>query len=207
MAAARANAATVVRRASPAAVSIAGALLSAGLLAVVLVAGVAGCRPSGGNGSAGGAAGSSSAQPTDQPGPPGAPPPLVLSDPRASVMTYIAWVNRAYRLADSQVATAAMDPYEHVRVDSYIQLNREKGRAIEQELLGFELTGLGTRDGTATLAARERWRYRYFALDTLKYQGPEHLARYDATYTVTLDPAKRLWFVSRVEARPLDPLK
>jgi hypothetical protein len=122
-------------------------------------------------------------------------------------MTYIAWTNYAYRMANSQVATSVMGPFEHVRVDSYIQLNREQKRGIEQELLSFDIKSLTTRDGTATLAARERWRYRYFSLDSVRYQGPAHLARYDATYTVTLDRKRGVWLVSRVEARALDPVK
>ena len=75
-------------------------------------------------------------------GPAGAtqPDPADLTTPEAAVVSYLDWVSYAYLLSDSSVATQTMTPWEEVRVDSYIELNRQQGRGIEQSLTQFEIT-------------------------------------------------------------------
>lgn len=169
------------------------------LLGTVVAMGVASCRDPSMSGPG--------AIATDTPGPPIVPAPPDLTSPRSAVRSYIDWTSLSYRMANSELSTRVADPWEHVRVDSYIQLNREQNRAIEQTLVAFRVVSLSTRDGTATLAARERWRYRYFAIDTRRYLGPRHMVRYETTYTVARQRDGGHWLVSRVGARALDPVR
>ena len=60
-----------------------------------------------------------------------------LSAPLAAVGAYLDWTSFAYRMANSDLASITATPYENVRIDSYIQLNREKGQGLEQALSSF----------------------------------------------------------------------
>lgn len=109
-------------------------------------------------------------------------------------------------MADSDLATQTMTPAEEVRVDSYVQLNREKGRVIDQRLTSFE-PGEVTIEATRALAsARETWEYRYVAGDGKRVLTPVYVAHYETTYTVVAVSPGR-WLVERVDARALDGLK
>lgn len=121
-----------------------------------------------------------------------------LATPESAVRSYLDWVSFSYRMANSEVATATMTPDESVRVDSYIELNRQKGQGIEQTLESFEVRS-ATRNGeTAVVTAQETWRYRYFSLGTLAYVSETLAASYDTTYTVIRQDGG--WVVDRVEA-------
>jgi hypothetical protein len=133
--------------------------------------------------------------------PPVTPAKADFSTPEASVRTYLDYTSFAYRMVNSDVASRAATPYEGVRVDSYIELNREKSRGMEQQLVGFNPRGL-SKDGTRTvLAATEQWRYRYFDLSSRTYTTPMYSASYDTTYTLVKDP--KGWLVDKVEAKAL----
>ncbi|MDH4140014.1 MAG: hypothetical protein OEV43_05520 [Coriobacteriia bacterium] len=125
-----------------------------------------------------------------------------LSTPGSAVRSYLDWVSYAYRTAESDVASHTMTPWEGVRVDSYIELNRQDGRAIEQSLTLFEVRSLEAAENTATLAAYEEWDYRYFSLQTGEYVSEPLEASYDSTYTVVLQPDGR-WLVDKVEVTAL----
>lgn len=128
-----------------------------------------------------------------------------LSTPDKAMKSYTDWVSFAYRMANSDIASVALTPYEGVRVDSYIELNREKNQGIEQQLVRFQKRH-ESREGTQTLiSGREEWRYRYFSLDKLKWVSPVYNASYDATYTIVKDP--KGWLVDKVEATPLSDVK
>lgn len=128
-----------------------------------------------------------------------------LSTPQAAVKTYIAYTDYAYRLANSDEASKAATPYEGVRVDSYIELNREKDRGIEQLPLSAQSRSV-SREGTHTLLAfTELWRYRYFSLSSRTYTSSVLTATYDATYTVVHD--KQGWLVDHVDATALTPVQ
>jgi hypothetical protein len=133
------------------------------------------------------------------------PAPPDFATPESAVTTYLDWITYAYRIADSDVATAVMTPWEHVRVDSYIELNRQQGRAIDQELLLFEVRSSESEDGTATVAVREEWTYRYFSLETGDYISEPLTASYDTTYTVVREDER--WLVDSVDAEPLAPVE
>jgi len=138
-------------------------------------------------------------------GAPVAPAEPQLSTPESAVRSYLEWVSFSYRMANSDIPSQTMTPWEGVRVDSYIQLNREKGLGIEQRLVVFE-PGATSVEGTgAVVPAYEEWVYRYFSLDSLAYTSVEATASYDATYTLVQEAGK--WLVDKVEATPRAPLK
>jgi len=60
------------------------------------------------------------------------PPPPMLRDPRTAVCSYQLWISYAYRVLNSDVASMTFDPYEEVRVNSYVMYNLQEGRAIDQ---------------------------------------------------------------------------
>ena len=130
------------------------------------------------------------------------PPEPDLVTPESAVASYLDWVTLAFRLANSDLSTPTMTPFEDVRVDSYIELNRQENRAIDQTITVFEIEEVLTQEPTATVSAYEEWRYRYFTLDTLVWIGEEEEVSFDAIYTVILQPDGR-WLVDSVEATEL----
>ncbi len=127
--------------------------------------------------------------------------PPRLATPEESVRTYLEYVTLAYRMANSEATTRTATDYENVRIDAYIELNREKGQGIEQRLLSFASGVPSSTADTATVTAKETWEYRYFDLRTLAYVSEPTKASYDATYTVVRQPDGR-WLVDAVKAEP-----
>lgn len=132
-------------------------------------------------------------------------PPFDISNPQAAVRTYLDWTSLAYRFANSDLATRAASPDENVRIDSYIQLNREKGQGIDQRILRIALRPVSQETSRAVIAASEEWVYRYFSLSTRKYISEELTASYDSTYTLVRFPEG--WAVDKVEADPSGAVK
>jgi hypothetical protein len=134
------------------------------------------------------------------------PKPWVLTTPQSAVRSYLDWTSYAYRIAQSDVATPTMSADEAVRVDSYVQLNIEQSRVIDQ-VLGSITFGKQSVEGTKTLVpATETWAYRYVSIVTAGkvLEGP-FSASYDTTYTVVKSPAG--WVVDSVAAKALDEVK
>lgn len=135
------------------------------------------------------------------------PEPWVLSTPEAAVRSYLAWTSYGYRIAQSDVATPTMTPYEGVRVDSYVQYNIQKNRLIDQTLEGitFGKSSVGT---TSTLVpVKESWSYRYVSIETAgKTIGGPYSASYDATYTVVKSDTGD-WQVDAAETTALGEVK
>ena len=136
---------------------------------------------------------------------PAAPPAPDLATPESAVRAYLAWTNYVYVTGKSDEASAAVDPYELVHVDSYIEYNRENGaKRIYQVLEDFRVTGTST-EGTHTLvAATERWRYRYFSLKDGTWVSPVHETSYLTTYTVL--PLDSRFIVGAVDASATTPV-
>lgn len=124
-----------------------------------------------------------------------------LTSAEGSVRSYLNWLSYSYQLANSEVASATMTPFEWVRVDAYIELNRQQDRGIEQALDVFELVGSVVQEPTATVSAREAWIYRYFSLSSQEYISDSLFTSYDTTYTV-VHQADGAWLVDRVDAVP-----
>lgn len=144
--------------------------------------------------------------PKTAPRAPQTPPPPMLRSPQTSVYSYLLWISYSYRILNSDVATMAFSQYEEVRVNSYVELNKEQGRAIDQRLVEFKVKGVQTKDNTATVTAEESWAYRYIDTRTLKYSSDVLRAAYDTTYTVVQN-AKKQWLVDKVEATPRGEVK
>lgn len=167
------------------------ALALAALLSVVLVAACS---------AAPGAVGSK-ARPTL------VPPSPMLTSPRTAVYSYLLWISYSYRVLNSDASSPTQGPDEGVRVDSYVELNREKDRAIEQTLTALDIRSVTTKGETSTVVARENWLYRYITVSTDTYASPQYGASFDSTYTVVLDPKTRTWRVFQVQATPREKLK
>lgn len=127
-----------------------------------------------------------------------------LSSPESAVRSYLDWISYAYRMAESDLASPTVTPWEGVRVDSYIELNRQDGKGLEQSLSVFEIRSQSIEGTGAVVAAYEEWRYRYFSLAQGRYDGPEYNTSYDTTYTLVLEGDT--WLVDGVQATPLTPL-
>lgn len=134
--------------------------------------------------------------------PPPQPPPISLKSPENAVRSYVEWITLAYYILDSDVATPTLTPEEEVRVNSYVQYNKEKGRAIDQKIVGFEVTDVRTEDDTATVKVKESWEYRYIDFVQRAYSSPVYKVQYDSTYTVLRQPDGR-WLVARVRAQAI----
>lgn len=130
------------------------------------------------------------------------PPPRLDRDPRTSVYSYLLWISFAYRVQNSEVATHTFSPYEEVRINSYVQYNKQQARAIDQQLMKLNFKGKPeAKEDTSTVAAAEQWKYRYIDVKTGKYKGPWLDASYDTTYTVIFDKKRGVWLVDKVEAK------
>jgi hypothetical protein len=134
------------------------------------------------------------------------PKPWVLTTPEQAVRSYLDWVSYAYRVGSSQVATPVMSGNEGVRIDSYLELNRQQGKRIEQQLTSITL-GKQSVEGTHTLVpTHETWTYAYVSLTDGKQIGQTDHATYDATYTV-VSPRQGQWVVDSVVAKPIGQVK
>jgi len=133
------------------------------------------------------------------------PPPPALKDPRTAVYSYLLWISYAYRVLNSDVASKTFDPYEEVRVNSYVQYNFQAGQAIDQRLLEAKLRDWESKGDTATVSMSESWVYRYISTKTGKYTSPVLKASYDTTYTVVKLDSN--WVVHSVEATSSAPIK
>ncbi|MDO8986671.1 MAG: hypothetical protein Q7V14_00405 [Coriobacteriia bacterium] len=134
-----------------------------------------------------------------------APSKYDLSTPESAVRSYLAAIAFAYRTGDSEVASATMTPWEGVRVDSYIELNRQQGRGIEQKLTAFRVLDSSGEVPTMTVTANESWAYRYFALSDGRYQSEELTAAYHSQYTVL--NSGDIWQVDKVQVTPAGEVK
>lgn len=140
---------------------------------------------------------------SDVPAAPSRPPAWSLSNPDSAVRSYVDWTTFAYRMINSDLASKTASPDEGVRVDSYIELLKEKGRGIDQHLTSFSIVRSST-EGTHTLVAtKETWLYRYFSSDGRSFVTPAYSTSYDVTYTV-VKQAEGSWVVDSVDAKALD---
>lgn len=148
---------------------------------------------------------SGNAKTSEEPGTVGPPRPPMHVDrttPESAVRAYLDSITYTYRMANSAAATDTMTDYEYVRVDAYVELNRQEGRALEQTLTVFEVRDITGQEPTITVATYEEWAYRYFSVEDLTYLSDETTATYDAHYTVLKQP-DGLWLVDEVAVTPV----
>lgn len=137
--------------------------------------------------------------PEKTPSPATPPPPPQLKNPQTAVYSYLLWISYAYRILNSDVASQTFSPYEEVRVNSYVQLNRQEQRAIDQRLLDVKVRDIQSGENTATVAVTETWKYRYIDIQSGDYSTPAYDVSYDTTYTVVKN-ADGGWVVDKVTA-------
>jgi hypothetical protein len=134
-----------------------------------------------------------------------APAPPDLSSPAAAVRSYVAWVAFGYRAGNAELASATMTPDEFVRVDAYVELNRQKGRRLDERVVSMTARGASVETSRATLAFGEEWRYSYLSLTGDSTVAGPYSVSYDTTYTL-VQPSPGRWLVDAVQAQPLGPV-
>jgi len=127
------------------------------------------------------------------------------SSPETAVRSYLDGISYSYRVGDSEAASQTMTPFEWVRVDAYIEKNRQEGKAIEQRLEALEILGSTGVEPTVTVSARESWVYRYFSIPDGAYQSEELTAAYKTEYTVVFEGG--IWKVDKVSVSPQGEVK
>jgi hypothetical protein len=133
-----------------------------------------------------------------KPAPSEEPPPPMLRDPSTAVYSYMLWMSYAYRTLNSNATTQAYDPYQEVRVSSYVDYNRQEKQAIDQRILVANVKSAESVGDTATVTVHEEWAYRNIDITTGEYKTPVINVSYETTYTVVRD--KDNWLVHSVEA-------
>lgn len=130
------------------------------------------------------------------------PAPWNLSSPESAVGSYLDWISYAYRITESSVATPTMSATQEVRVDSYIQLNLQKSRILDQGLASITFGKPSVVATRALLPATEKWGYRYVSISEVgkTIAGP-YLASYETTYTLL--KGKSGWVVDSVAVKAL----
>lgn len=135
------------------------------------------------------------------------PKPWVLSDPESAVRSYLDWTSYAYRIAESAAATPTMSAEQEVRVDSYVQLNLQKSKLLDQklQLIVFGKPSVGST--STLLPAKENWAYRYVSISDVgkTIEGP-FTAVYETTYTVVKNDMGD-WVVDTVAVKAIGEVK
>lgn len=134
------------------------------------------------------------------------PPAPDLRTPEAAIRSNLAWTSYAYRIGQSTVATDTMSGEYEVLVDSYIQLNLQQKRLLDQTLDSITFGAPSVTATSVVVPARERWTYSYLSIDTgnKALAGP-YEASYDTTYTVVKSSVG--WVVDSVQVKALGEVK
>lgn len=139
--------------------------------------------------------------------PPATPAKADLTTPDKAVESYLRWVTFSYRMMNSDLSSATMEPTETVRVDSYVQLMRQSNKGIDQTLTSFKVTFREVNGNRASIRANETWRYAYFSSsDPMKAVSPLYSAEYVTIYRLVRGK-DGLWRVDQVEATPKGAVK
>lgn len=134
------------------------------------------------------------------------PAPWDLSSPDSAVRSYVDWISYAYRITESSVATPTMSAHQEVRVDSYIQLNLQKSRILDQALASIVFGKPSVVATRTLLPATEKWGYRYVSIsDVGKTIAGPYIVSYETTYTLLKD--KSGWVVDSVAVKALGEVK
>ncbi|MHB9004564.1 MAG: hypothetical protein ACYC6C_10965 [Coriobacteriia bacterium] len=153
-----------------------------------------------------GCSGNPDAPVADTVGPARPPTHVDRTTPESAVRAYLDGITYTYRMANSDAASDTMTPYEFVRVDAYVQLNVQEGRALEQTLTAFDVREVTGREPTMTVSTYEEWLYRYFSVENMEYLSEDATATYQADYTV-IKQDDGLWLVNEVDVIPVGEVK
>lgn len=135
------------------------------------------------------------------------PKPWVLTTPESAVRSYLDWTSYAYRISESAAATRTMSASQEVRVDSYVQLNLQKSRLLDQTLRSITFGKPVVESKRTLLPAEEHWTYRYVSISEVgKTIGGPYEASYDTTYTVVKN-GKGGWVVDTVAVEAIGEVK
>jgi len=135
------------------------------------------------------------------------PKPWVLSDPESAVRSYLDWTSYAYRITESSAATPTMSAGQEVRVDSYVQLNLQKSRLLDQTLASITFGKPSVGSTSTLLPATEHWTYRYVSIEEVgKTLAGPYTADYETTYTVVKNK-RGGWVVDTVAVKALGEVK
>lgn len=136
---------------------------------------------------------------------PVAPPSFDQATPEAAVRSYLDGISYSYRTGVSDDASRTMSGAELVRVDAYIELNRQQGRSIEQTLTGIEFGQVKGTEPTLTVQATEDWVYRYVPAGGAASPGEEMSATYTTEYSMIREGG--LWKVDSVKVQAQGAVK
>lgn len=135
------------------------------------------------------------------------PKPWVLTTPESAVRSYLDWTSYAYRISESSAATRTMSTSQEVRVDSYVQLNLQKSRLLDQTLRSITFGKPVAGSESTLLPAEEHWSYRYVSISEVgKTIGGPYEASYETTYTVVKND-KGDWVVDTVAVKAIGEIK
>ncbi|HZL04186.1 MAG TPA: hypothetical protein VFE45_01980 [Coriobacteriia bacterium] len=134
------------------------------------------------------------------------PAPWNLDTPEAAVRSYLDWVSYAYRVAESDVASATQSPHQVVRTDAYVQANLQEERLLDQVLTSITFGSASIEGTRAALPAQEQWSYRYVSItEAGKTIGGPYAASYETTYTLVKGDGG--WVVDGIEVKALGEVK
>jgi hypothetical protein len=131
------------------------------------------------------------------------PKPADLTTPESAIRSYLDWTSYAYRIGQSEAANPVMTSVEEVHVNSFVQMNLQQYRFIDQTLDSITFGKPSVGATLAVVPAKEKWTYSYLSIEIgNKVLGGPYTVSYDTTYTVVKD-GKGVWLVDLVEAKAL----
>jgi len=93
------------------------------------------------------------------------------STPKQAVTAYLSAIPEAYLSLEVTVVAPFVTERQEVREDSYIQLNRQEGRALEMALVSYRVLEAAEPSADASSAVvrtEEQWRWRYWDIRSRK---------------------------------------
>ncbi|MCX8007699.1 MAG: hypothetical protein N3B11_06255 [Coriobacteriia bacterium] len=119
------------------------------------------------------------------------------STPKQAVTSYLAAIPDAYYSLEVTVVAPFVTERQEVREDAYIELNRQKGQALEMQLVAFQVLQDADPSTDATMAVirtAEAWRWRYWGLSSRQPSTKWVTTRYEVEYS--LERMGRGWLVA-----------
>lgn len=109
------------------------------------------------------------------------------STPKQAVTAYLSAIPEAYFSLEVTAVAPFVTERQEVREDSYIELNRQEGKALEMTLLSYRVLEAPepSDDGTsAVVRTDETWRWRYWDVQTRKPSTGWATTTYRMEYSV-----------------------